>query len=183
LLYIPIALDIVVLAAHQDLTVDSLSTQELEKLISGASSQFSDGSPASVLLRDRSDSAHSAFEKQVPSLRLLRENAYDSRRFRVIFHDDAMGATLASSPGCVGVFSLGAIASWKLPLKVLSIDGIVPNLEHAQDGSWRAVRELAFVVRPENRERFDAFFRFIDTDQARALIRASGYLPIRGKTP
>ena len=179
LLPIPVALDAVVLAAHQDLPVDNLSSAELESLFSGASSQLSDGSPVTVLLRDRSDSAHSAFEKQVPSLRSLREDAFESHRFRVVFHDDAMGATLAASPGAIGVFSLGAVVSWKLPLKVPAIDGVNPSLEHMRDGSWRATRELAFVVRSDNRARYSSFFAFLASEEALAVIRASGYLPLK----
>ena len=180
---LPVARDAVVLAAHPGVPIDGISTPQILALFSGQTGQYQDGSPALVLLRDRGDSAHSAFERQVSELRPVRERAYDEHRFEVVFHDDTMGAMLASSTGAVGVFSLGAVSTWHLPLKVLSVDGVTATVEHLEDGTWKASRELIFVLRPDRRPRADGFLAYVRSDEARALMRSSGYLPVTEASP
>lgn len=178
LTYLPVALDAVVVAAHRDVPVDDLSSADLERLFSGERTRFADGSPAVLVLRDRWDSAHGAFERMVPRLAPLRERAYETRRFDVVFHDDTMGAVLSSSIGAIGLFSLGAVSAWKLPIKVLSVDGVMPSVQRIQDGTWPATRELAFVFKPERRGRVQGFLDFVTSRDTQAAMLAWGYVPV-----
>ncbi len=180
LAYLPVALDAVVLAAHRDVPVDDLSSSEVERIFSGERTRFADGSPAVLVLRDRGDSAHRAFERMFPRLAPIREHAYETRRFDVVFHDDTMGAVLSSSIGAIGLFSLGAVSAWKLPIKVLSVDGVMPSVQRIQDGTWRATRELAFVFKPERRERLQGFLDFVTSHEAQAAMLSWGYVPVTG---
>jgi len=178
LVVVPVARDLVVLAAHREVTVDGLSRSEVLAHFSGERTHYQDGTPATLVLRDRSDSAHAAFELELEALRPIREQAYQTRRFQVVFHDDAMGATLASTPGSFGVFSFGAITAWQLPLKVLALDGVAPSVEQAERGAWRATRDLLFVLRPERSPRAERFLSFVFSEEARRSMRAWGYIPL-----
>lgn len=183
LAYVPIARDAVVVAAHRDAPVNGLSSAQLLALFSGDSAQFPDGSPAMLILRDRADSAHAALEQTIPSLEVPRLRAYDTHRFQVIFHDDVMGATLASSVGALGVFSLGAITAWQLPLKVLAVDGVLPTAERVQDGTWKSTRELAFLVRHERMSYVAGFLRYVMSPEADDAMKRSEYVPVHGAPP
>ncbi|HUS64387.1 MAG TPA: substrate-binding domain-containing protein [Kofleriaceae bacterium] len=180
LVVVPVARDAVVLAAHPELRVDSIASAELRALYSGDQRLFSDGTPATLLLRDRKESANDALERLLPALRPLREAAYGDHRFRVLYHDNAMGEALAATPGAVGVFSLGVVVTSGLPLRVLAIDGLVPSVAALADGRWRATRELVFVVRPDRLERVRPFLDDLRSAEGQRLITASGYAPIGG---
>ena len=130
-----------------------------------------------MLLRDRDDSAHAALERMIPAMTAARERAYETRRFRVLRHDDAMGAALATTPGAIGVFGLGAATGGQLPLKVLSIDGQHPSVEAVEAGRWQATRDLALVARPDRLARANAFVSFATGPKGVAIIRREGYVP------
>jgi len=180
---VPVARDAVVLAAHPNVAVDDVSSDDLVALFTGARTSFADGLPATVFLRDRDDSGHAPLEGLVPGLRAAREAAYEAHRFRVLSHDDAMGGALAITPGAIGVFSLGALSASRLPLKLLALDGVRPSLETLGNGSWRASRALGFVARPDRLERARAFLSFVAGPEGAAIARANGYLPAAEAAP
>jgi phosphate transport system substrate-binding protein len=177
---VPVARDAVVIAAHPGISIEGLSTTELEALYAGRSELFADGTRAVILLRDAQESANLALERWLPAIEASRKEAYRTRRFRVLYHDDAMGSALASTPGAIGVFSLGAVRSLDLRLRVLSLDGVRPSVESMADGSWRATRDLAFVLRPDRLERTRSFVEFARSPEGQEITRSSGYLPLSG---
>jgi phosphate transport system substrate-binding protein len=183
LVLLPIARDAVVFAAHPSVHVDGVSSETLVALFSGAQTTFEDGTPATVFLRDRDDSAHSSIERFVPGLRDAREGALEAHRFRVLTHDDAMGESLAITPGSVGVYSLGALAAGHLPLKVIALDGVQPSLQNIENGTWKATRDLAFVARSDRLARVRGFLSFVAGPEGAAISRANGCLPIATVTP
>lgn len=180
----PVARDVVVLAAHRAVPVDALATAEVLALVKGGQTSFPDGTAATVLLRDRQESANVALDRAVEGLDKARDEATRTRRWRVLYHDDSMGEALAATPGALGVFNLGAIITGRLPLKVLAIDGTAPSVAAVESGAWRATRELSFVAREDRVGRARGFLDFVATPEAHALIRACGYLPLaNGATP
>jgi phosphate transport system substrate-binding protein len=180
---VPVARDAVVLAAHPSVAVDGVTSEELVALFSGTRTTFTDGSPVTVFLRDRDDSAHAALEQLVPGLQAAREASYQTNRFRVLSHDDAMGGALAMTPGAIGVYGLGALVASRLPLKALMLDGVKPSLATLESGGWRASRALGFVVRADRLERARAFLSFVAGPEGTALARANGYLPVGAAVP
>ncbi|MGZ6059138.1 MAG: hypothetical protein ACXWLP_06740, partial [Myxococcaceae bacterium] len=58
------------------------------------------------------------------------------------------------------------------------IDGAAPSAEAVDRGTWRAVRTLGVVFRPERRERVLPFLTLARSERGRALIRSLGYLPL-----
>lgn len=62
---VPVAIDAVVIAAHALVPVRGLTSAQLRELYRGAARTFPDGSPATVLLRDRGESANRVLEAAV----------------------------------------------------------------------------------------------------------------------
>ncbi len=170
---VPLALDAVVLATAPDVEREGLTREELRGLYAGERS-----SGLTLLLRDAQETANDALESAFPELRPLRESAAASARFRVLEHDDAMAYALLTTPHGVGVFSLGALLSWRLPLHALALDGLRPSVQALAAKQWPAVRTVAVVYRPERRTRLAPFLAFVASPEGRAVTRAAGYLPL-----
>jgi phosphate transport system substrate-binding protein len=164
---VDLALDAVVLAAAPDVPLEDLSSGDLHRLYRG------EVRGVTVLLRDEAESANGALESVHPGLATERRRSAESGRFRVLDHDDAMALALTTTPRAVGVFSLAAV---RPPLRPLRIDGVTPSTETMAHGTWKAVRTLGVVFRPERRERVVPFLALATSDRGRALIRSLGYL-------
>jgi phosphate transport system substrate-binding protein len=165
---VDLARDAVVLAAAADFPFDDLSSAEIHRLYRGELGGLT------LLLRDESESANAALESTLPGLTDERRTSAASGRFRVLDHDDAMALALASTPRAVGVFSLAAV---RPPLRALRLDGVTPSSDALARETWRAVRTLGVVFRPERRDRVAPFLALAGSERGRALIRSLGYLP------
>ena len=176
LVEVPVATDAVIVAAQPDVTVDGLRAAELVALYAGHARRFPDGSLATVLLRDRGESANLALDAALPGMHEARERSY-RLGFRVIYHDDAMAAALALTPGSLGVYSYGLLKATRIPLKVLALDGKRPSVEALADGSWRVTRPLGFVVRPERLARVKPLLDLTAMEEGWRILRDAGYLP------
>jgi len=166
---VDLARDAVVLAAAADFPFDDLSSAEIHRLYRGELRGLT------LLLRDEAESANGALESVLPGLADERRHSAASGRFRVLDHDDAMALALATTPRAVGVFSLAAV---RPPLRALRLDGIAPSTDALAHGTWRAVRTLGVVFRPERRDRVAPFLALATSEHGRALIRSLGYLPL-----
>jgi phosphate transport system substrate-binding protein len=183
LIEITVARDAVVLAAHPGVRAEGVSADELRQMYAAQKRTFADGTPAVLLLRDRKESANPPLERVVPGLSALREESYREHRLRVLYHDSSMAAALAATPGALGVFSLGSIVADRLPLKVLALDGKRPTTAAVMDGTWRATRDLSFVLRRDRRERALPFLSFVASEAGRRLTAACGYVPLSPALP
>lgn len=168
----------VVLATQRTSSLQGMSRSEVERLYGGESPP--EAPRWTLLLRDREESANDALERWIPALAPLRELAYQQRRARVLYHDEAMREALASTPGAVGVVDLGAVLGVQGALKGLAIDGVEPSLEAVREGRWKATRTLSFVYRPERAARVAGFLRFASSPGARETLRESGCVEVSG---
>ena len=166
---VDLARDAVVLAAAADFPHDDLSSAEVHRLYRGELRGLI------LLLRDETESANAALESTLPGLTDERRSSAASGRFRVLDHDDAMALALATTPRAIGVFSLAAV---RPPLRALRLDGLAPSNDSLARGTWRAVRTLGVVFRPERRDRVAPFLALASSERGRALIRSLGYLPM-----
>jgi phosphate transport system substrate-binding protein len=172
---VTVATDAVVLAAHPAVPVDGVSSEEVRQLYAGARRAWPDGSPATVLLRDRGESANGALERAVPGVQASRGA---QPAFRVLFHDSAMLEALATTPGALGVTSLALLRESHARLKVLSLDGKAPAEAFGVSGGWPATRPILLVFRPERRAAVAPLLAWFTSEEGRAATRAAGYLPV-----
>jgi phosphate transport system substrate-binding protein len=175
-----VATDAVVVAAHPDVGVDGLSSDQLRALYAGAVRTWPEGAHASVLLRDRGESANAVLERAVPGLTASRK---EGTHFRVLFHDAAMVEALASTPGALGVSSLALLTGAQARLKVLALDGLRPDARALEAGTWPATRPISLVFRPERRDAVAPLLRLLRSDEGAGLARRTGYRPERGGAP
>jgi len=171
---VTVATDAVVLAAHPSVPANGLSADEVRQLYAGALRSWPDGSPATVLLRDRGESANGALERAVPGVQASRAAQV---AFRVLFHDSAMLEALATTPGAVGVTSLALLGESQSRLKVLSLDGLAPAAAFQGGKGWPATRPISLVFRPERRAAVAPLLTWFASEEGRAATRAAGYLP------
>ncbi|MSP63942.1 MAG: hypothetical protein EXR72_27090 [Myxococcales bacterium] len=177
LMLVPGGMDAVVIAANAEVRVDGIAGTALRDLHAGLRRTLGDGSPATVLLRDRGESANGALDRAVPGLGAARDLAYARGRMRVLYHDRSMVEALVATPGAIGVTSLGALTAGHPALKVLALDGLRPSVATLADGTWPAARPLAWVLRRDRAGRARPFLDFAASPEGARIARRCGYLP------
>lgn len=175
---IPYARIPVVAAVNLHVPDAAITSRELVDIYAGRKTRWSDGSPIVVLQREPGDSGHRAVGEALPAFAEADAQAYRDRRWRVILHDRAMQEALAITPGAIGLIDPGVISLERLPLRALRLDGIDANEASVQSKRYPFFKDLAFVAVEEPSGLAAEFVRFTLGDEARALMRAHGYVPL-----
>jgi phosphate transport system substrate-binding protein len=179
LVILPVARSAVVVAAHQNVHRDGLSSGEYVDLVAGRRSEL-DGQTIAVLLRDRGESLNTTWERGLPALTLAREAAYEANRSRVLYYDEAMMEALGTTPSSIGLTDFSLVMALRSvgSIKPLALDGRAPSVDAILDGSWPYCRDLSFVYLPSRRDRVGPFVDFVRSERGRSLIRALHAAPL-----
>lgn len=175
---IPYARVPVVAAVNLGVPDAAITARELVDIYAGRKTRWSDGSPIVVLQREPGDSGHRAVGEALPEFAEADAQAYRDRRWRVILHDRAMQEALAITPGAIGLIDSGVLSLERLPLRALRLDGIEASEASVQSRRYPFSKDLAFVAVEEPGGLAAEFIRFTHGDEARALMRAHGYIPL-----
>jgi phosphate transport system substrate-binding protein len=175
----PYARVAVVFAGNPSVPVRGLTREMVLDLYSGRMKFWSDGSPATVLQREPGDSSHLAAHKVIPGFEAIDHQAWDERRFRVLFNDRAMQDALLATPGAIGLFDSGLATIQELPLAVLEFEGKRAREELVRTGEYPLFKDLAFVITTDEPDPLALeFIAFVYSDDGQAIIRKSGYVPL-----
>lgn len=178
LVVVPYARVPVVVAVNLGVPDDSISLPELLDIYAGRRPTWSDGTPIVVIQREPGDSGHDAVQQVLPEFAAVNDLAYREARWRVVDSDQAMQEALSITAGAVGIFDLGAIVLQRLPVRPLRIDDIEPSEASVQSRRYPFSKDLALVSLEPPVGAPAEFLRFLDGDQGRQLMRASGYIPL-----
>lgn len=177
LVSVPYARVPVVVAVHSDVPDQAITTLELVAIYAGHRHTWSDGSPISVLQRERGDSSHRSVGSVVPGFEETNEEAYREARWRVLYHDDAMTDALDSTPGCIGLFGQGAVPPMR-SIRALEVDGVRPSVDSVRRQDYPFTKDLAFVTLGEPKGRLATFIDFVRSAEGQRIIEAAGGLPL-----
>lgn len=177
---IPYAKTPIVIGAHQNVSDDNITYQELVQIYRGKKTRWSDGREIIVLTRQPGDSINVVLEREIPNFKAAYQESYQAKRWITLFTDKEANRILAEVPKAIGVSDLGSIVTEKLPIKILNVAGVAPTTENIKNGKYVLFKTLYFVlpekgkINPEVR----AYIDFVLSDRGKKILRANGYLPI-----
>jgi phosphate transport system substrate-binding protein len=178
LVVVPYARTAVVLAVHPTVTADGLTYRDLVEIYGGTRRRWPDGREIVVLTREPGDSSIEVLEREVPGFREVYAASHRARRWTVLVTDQAMNRALVQTPYALGLSDAGAVATERLAVRALRINGVAPTPGAVAGGRYRLVKTLAFVFLPGRlAAEADAFMDFVRSPEGEALLRAGGYLP------
>jgi phosphate transport system substrate-binding protein len=168
----------VVFAVHLGVPDETVTLRQLLDIYAGRKTTWSDGTRIVALQRPRGDASHLAVEAALPEFAAVTADAYRQSLWRVVDSDQAMQEALSITAGAVGLFDLGAITLQSLPVRPLRIDDIAASEASVQSRRYPFSKDLAFVSVEEPVGLTADLVQFVHADEARRLMRASGYIPL-----
>lgn len=179
----PYALLPAVVAVHGSVPERAITKDELLAIYRGDETQWSDGTPIEVLMREEGDSSHRAVAEVIPEFAEANAAAYREGRWRVLYHDAAMLEAIETTQGAIGLHGSG-IGPGLHGYEVMAVDGVFPGPETVQAGEYPFVKTLSFVTLGEPDPRSAAFIELARSALGRGIIRQYGGYPLRdGQEP
>lgn len=170
----PLSDDGIVIAVHPSVTIDELTTAQVQDIYAGAYTNWSElggpDLPITVLDRNEDESAKIIMREFV-----LGPDLVISPRAVSLYYELDMIQGVQSTAGAIGYFSLGYSLSHDVPVNHIALDGIDATVENIDSGAYRVVRPLGVVTSPDASAEIKAFLEWATSDEAQGLIVANGF--------
>lgn len=184
LLAVPLARSPFVVITHPHAPLQELRGAELVRLLSDPAATLADGTRVRPILRPADDTDTRLMLRLHPGM--AQALALCAARPGVVTaasDQDAVRA-VASTPGALGVSTLGLLMSEQNRVKVLDWDGHAPLRDGSANPDYPHQKEIRIALPAATPEATLKFAAFVRTAPAQLLMRQWGYLPVKpGGTP
>ena len=176
----PYARTAIIIGVNSRVKDESITTQELIEIFKGTRAKWADGNQIIVQAREKSDSGFLVLENSLPGFKEAYAESQEAKRWTLYFNDQDANQALDTVPFAIGVTDLGMIATEKLSIKALQLNGVIPTIENVQEGTYPLSRQLFFVYRESSLQpEVKAFFEFVASPLGNDILRSNGYIPIQ----
>jgi phosphate transport system substrate-binding protein len=158
---LPYARTVLVIAVHPTVPDDNITFDDLINVYKGMKTRWSDGHDIIVLTRQPGDSFIEVLEREIPGFREAFAESHRAKRWITLHTDQEMNQALEKTPYAIGFSSVGTIASERLAVKPLKLNGVAPSDENVLSGRYPLISSADFVL----------------SQEGEAILRANGYLP------
>lgn len=172
-----IAQDGIVVATNRSVEgVTNLTTENLKAIYSGKATNWQEfgGPDALIVLLDRPEDESA---KRLLRKHYLGPDLVNSPETIFLRQQDELILALQSTPYSIGSFSLGNAIYEKVPVNLLSLNGVEPTLENIENGQYKMVRPIVLFYKQPTSEAVQGFLDFLSTLETAALLRELGYSP------
>ena len=124
----------------------SVTTRELEDIFSGRTKKWPSGEIIRPVLRPEGDIDTTILRKLSTGMDRALTVAHGQKGALVAVTDPESNEVLAKTPGSVGAAALCGFEQQKLPLTVLSLNGVAPTTRNLANGSYPLAKEIRFIT-------------------------------------
>jgi len=173
---ITIAYDGIAIVTNPDLSLPSLSIDQVKAIFAGEITNYSEvGGPDAeivVVSREEGSGTRAAFEELVLATgdteAVIAENAILQQS------NGQVRTTVATTPDTIGYLSFGFLDE---SVSTVEIDGVEPSVSNVKNGTYPIFRPLNMLTNGEPAELAQAFLDFILSDAGQAIV-AEDYITV-----
>lgn len=154
-----------------------ITTEELIMVYGGELRQWPCGSRVRLVLRPADDSDTRAIRGISPAMNEAVDKALTRSGMLVALTDQDAADVLVRGPERFGTSTLALIVTEARPLRVLSLNGVVPTLQALADGSYPLSKTFALVTNVPPSPHEASFIDFVFSPAGRKILEEAGNLP------
>jgi phosphate transport system substrate-binding protein len=176
--YLAFAKDMVVFGVSDNVGINNLTTAQLLGIFSGTISNWNEtggnDSNINVFIREESDSSFLIIKENIPAFESLNfsENA------QMFYHNYEMVDSLETFLNSIGWLTGSDLINAE-NITAIAVNGVTPNKENVQDGTYNLSGEYAFVYKESKlNELANMFIDFVFSDTGEQIIEAAGLIAL-----
>jgi phosphate transport system substrate-binding protein len=171
-----------VIVTRKDTMVSGLNTEDLVRIYDGSVLTWPDGRRIRPVLRPEDETDTKIVKEISPEIRKALEAAMARPGMLVGITNQETTNIIEKTPGAFGFSSLAQVITEKLPLKILSFNGIFPSVGALSDGSYKLKKALFIVTRYQPSSKVVNFLNFVNSPAGTKILDESGYVVAVEKT-
>lgn len=166
-----------VFATHSRVNKKSITARELEEYYTRPDAAWPDKSRIRLILRPEQDTDSLMIAGISPGMPQALKAAHGRSGMILAITDQEASENIIKTSGSLGAASLAEIVSEKLPLNILSFNGITPSIKTLADRSYPLVKPLIVAISPTTSPEGMRFVEFVRSPAAIKILQANGCLP------
>ena len=176
--YLAFAKDMVVFGISDNVGINNLTTAQLVDIFSGTINNWNetggnDGN-INVFIREEGDSSLSIIKEHIPAFNSLNF----SESAQILYHNYEMVNSLETFSNSIGWLT-GSDLIYSENIIAVSVDGITPNKENIQEGTYNLTGEYAFVFKESKLNKLaDMFLDFVFSDTGKQIVETAGLIAL-----
>ncbi|MBI5484166.1 MAG: substrate-binding domain-containing protein [Deltaproteobacteria bacterium] len=151
-----------------------ITTKELEEIYAGKTTKWQNGESIRLILRPSQDIDTHILKTLSPGMSNAVNAAHSRPGMIVAVTDPEAYTAVSKTPGGIGATGLTSIITEKLPLNVLSLNGVAPTPRNLASGTYPLFKEISFVTTPRTTPAALKFIDFVYSPQGRAIADKTG---------
>ncbi len=162
-----------------DTDADAVTTQQLAQMYSGEMTHWPSGQPVRLVLRPVSETDTQILSSLSDAVSQAIVAAHERAGLLKATNDQENAETLERLEGSIGAVALGQIATENRRLKVLILNGVLPEAGGVapQDATFS---KSLYIVKTQNPSNMASqFFEFIFSEEAQSVLAATDHTPAR----
>ncbi len=172
-----------VFATHAKNSKKNITLTELETYYGGTGQFWPNGSRVRLIMRPEGETDTRILRGLSPVMDKAVIAALGRQGMHIAIKDQDNGEALAKTPGSLGGITLTQVMTEKLPLNILSFDGVRPSTANLANGSYHLYKPLYLVTTGKTSTNGRQFAEFICSRNGQKILSAAGNLPQGGVRP
>ncbi len=169
------------IVAGRNVPENNVSTADLENMYSGVTRRWTNGENIRVVLRPQTDIDTVILSGLSPGMAKAIVRARSQQGMFMAVTDPESNEAVLKIGGSIGASGLTGIMAGKLPLRILSLNGVMPATEALADGRYPLSKDLNFVTRGRLTQAAADFLDFTYSKKGRAIVGKVGVLVTAGR--
>lgn len=152
----------------------SISTKELEDIFGGKTRKWPSGEIIRPVLRPEGDIDTTILRKLSRGMDSALTVAHTQKGALVAVTDPESNEILVKTPGSIGAAALSGFEQQKLPLNMLSLNGVAPTTRNLANGSYPLAKDIRFITSGKTTPAAKRFLEYVLSPKGRALAEKHG---------
>jgi phosphate transport system substrate-binding protein len=162
-------------------TILNLTLREIEDIVAGKRTMWSEGKPLRLVLRPKSDAYWGYLAGISPAMKTAAEQAHNIPGVFIGITEQDAAEYLETREGAFGITSACLVASEKRKIKGLAINWAAPTLANVSSGVYPYTMTISVIYRQDTKNSaVNKFLDFIFSPQGYQVLIHTQHLPLKG---
>jgi phosphate transport system substrate-binding protein len=153
-----------------------ITTRELEAIFAGTTAKWPNGENIRLILRPKEDIDTHILRGLSPGMDSAVAASQSRPGMIVAVTDPEAYGTVSKTLGGLGATGMTSVITEKLPLNVLSLNGVKPTPKNLANGTYPLFKDIGFVTTPRTTPAALKFLNFVFSPQGRNIAGKAGVL-------
>ena len=167
-----------VFVAHKKVAASAVTNRELELIYGGQMQAWPDGSRIRLVIRPEGDSDTKLLRSISPAMDQAVRSAIGRTGMNFAVTDQDSIEMVVKVPGSLGGATLSQIMTEKPPVKVLTYNGVKPDVKAMVKGRYRLSKPLYLITMNKSAAAAREFAAFVKSPAGRRILANSGNQPL-----